>query len=102
MSSFPNENSVLVLDNARIHGDESFQRLAVYLEVHVVYLPPYSPHLNPCELFFNCMKQFLIRNGDLSRNNLLEMIILIHGYYDDFDCYGAMRSAGYFDYINID
>ena len=56
MNSFPSKNSVLVLDNAKIHHD---QELLDYLDafgVKVEFLPPYSPDLNPIESAFSTIK----------------------------------------------
>jgi transposase len=53
----------LVLDNARIHeAKDSFPVLKKGLKIlgiDVVFLPTYSPELNPCELVFNYVKGFL-------------------------------------------
>src|SRR6266498_3986369 len=62
MNPFPGVNSVLVLDNAKIHHD---QELLEYLDtfgVKVEFLPPYSPDLNLIESAFVIIKNFLQRN----------------------------------------
>src|ERR1044071_2664536 len=64
MNSYPNINSVLVLDNARIHHDDI---LIEYIEAfggHVEFLPPYSPDFNPIESSFSVIKSFLQRYRD--------------------------------------
>ena len=52
---------VLVLDNARIHNAaESSEILSGILDlagVRLIFLPAYSPELNPCELVFGHVKQ---------------------------------------------
>ena len=57
VNSFPGRNSVIVLDNARIH----YAPAAIdYLEQRgclVMFLPPYSPDLNPIELFFQAVRR---------------------------------------------
>lgn len=100
MNEYPNDNSVLVLDNARIHRMRVFKVVSQYLGIHVCYLSSYSPHLMPCEHFFCCLKQFMLRNGELFRTNTVEMLILVHLLYRDFDVYGCMEEAGYFDFLN--
>ena len=51
----------LILDNARIHhGNDVFpiiKRLLDLKGVQILYLPAYSPELNPCELVFGYVKQ---------------------------------------------
>lgn len=51
------------MDNCAIHGAEAtLSALFSLLEaagVQLVYLPPYSPELNPCELVFASVKNYL-------------------------------------------
>ncbi len=51
------------MDNCGIHGAEAtLSALFSLLEaarVHLVYLPPYSPELNPCKLVFASVKNYL-------------------------------------------
>ena len=64
MNSYPNKNSVLVLDNARIHHDDI---LINYIEAFggcVEFLPPYFPDFNPIESSFSVIKSFLKRYRD--------------------------------------
>src|SRR3954469_22601522 len=64
MNSYLAEQSVLVLDNARIHHDED---LINYIEAfggRVKFLPPYSPDFNPIESSFSVIKSFLKRYRD--------------------------------------
>ena len=64
MNSYPAEQSVLVLDNARIHHD---QDLINYIEAfggRVEFLPPYSPDFNPIESSFSVIKSFLQKHRD--------------------------------------
>jgi len=63
------EGDVLVVDNATVHGAASIgHRLDVLLEeagVRLLFLPKYSPELNPCELVFSQMKRHMYCNrGD--------------------------------------
>jgi len=50
----------LVADNAAVHvGAESYEFIHDVLQfagIQLIYLPTYSPELNPCELVFNCLK----------------------------------------------
>ena len=51
----------LILDNARIHhGGDAMPYINQLLElagVRLIYLPAYSPELNPCELVFGHVKR---------------------------------------------
>ena len=55
--------SVLVLDNASIHKGGNIERLARRAGCRVLYLPPYSPDLNPIELIWSFVKRQVRREG---------------------------------------
>jgi len=64
MNSYPDEHSVLILDNAQIHHDNE---LIEYIEAfggRVEFLPPYSPDFNPIETCFSVIKSFLKKHRD--------------------------------------
>lgn len=53
--------TVIVLDNASIHNKEIIFQYAQKYQIYVLFLPPYSPDLNPIEKFWGFMKRS-IRN----------------------------------------
>ena len=53
--------SVIVLDNARFHQSPTTQKLVEAAGCHLMFLPPYSPDLNPIELAFAKLKHLLRR-----------------------------------------
>ncbi len=55
--------SVLVLDNASIHKGGNLERLAKRAGCRVLYLPPYSPDMNPIELIWSFVKRRVRRAG---------------------------------------
>src|SRR5213080_4707603 len=64
MNAYPGDNSVIVMDNARIHHDNELIELLEGLECRVVFLPPYSPDYNPIETAFSIIKSWIKRNHD--------------------------------------
>jgi transposase len=59
MNPFPEDNSVLVLDNCAIHKSDAL-RAVVEAQGHLlIFLPPYSPDFNPIEESFSCGMCFL-------------------------------------------
>jgi len=64
MGDFPDDNSVILLDNASIHHSEDLQILIESRGKRLEYLPPYSPDFNPIEEGFSAMKAWLGRNRD--------------------------------------
>jgi transposase len=52
------------MDNASFHRSEGLEQMYADAGVKLVYLPPYSPDLNPIEEFFAKLKGFIKRNWD--------------------------------------
>ena len=53
------KNSVVVMDNASFHRKSKLFSLAKQAEIHLVFLPPYSPEYNPIENFWAWLKPHL-------------------------------------------
>ena len=64
MHPYPGDNSVIVMDNARIHHDDELIALLEGLGCRIVFLPPYSPDFNPIETAFSTVKSWIRRNRD--------------------------------------
>lgn len=43
------KDTILILDNATFHKGGEIENIAKRYNLHLVYLPPYSPELNPIE-----------------------------------------------------
>jgi len=69
MNPYPLENSVIVLDNARIHHNAEWIEIVEGLGGRVEFLPPYSADFNPIELAFGTIKKWLQRH-----NHFIEML----------------------------
>jgi transposase len=50
------------MDNASFHHSARIEQLCGKAGVKLLYLPPYSPDLNPIEEFFAELKTFIKRN----------------------------------------
>ena len=64
MNPFPGKNSVIIMDNARIHHDEALVESVEEVGGKVIYLPPYSPDFNPIETAFSSLKAWFKRYRD--------------------------------------
>lgn len=49
----------VVMDNAPVHKNDQVRTLIEATGAKLLYLPPYSPELNPIELAWNKIKHFL-------------------------------------------
>jgi transposase len=69
--------SVLVMDNASFHRKKKLAELAEKSQCIVLFLPPYSPDLNPIENFWAWLKQ------------RLRSVLQFHDNFDDVlsDCF---------------
>ena len=59
---WPQPKSVLVMDNASIHHSDRVEQMCTEAGVKLIYLPPYSPDLNPIEEFFAELKAYIKRS----------------------------------------
>lgn len=61
---WPEPKSVIVMDNASFHRTDRVERLCAEAGVKLVYLPPYSPDLNPIEELFAELKCFIKKHWE--------------------------------------
>lgn len=66
------QNSIIVLDNARFHKSEETKKLVEAHGHQLLFLPPYSPDLNPIEKYWALIKRNL-------RNLLEKYDSIYHG-----------------------
>jgi len=52
-------DDVVVMDNATFHRKKTLRSIAERFGVRVIFLPPYSPDLNPIEKFWSWLKSKL-------------------------------------------
>jgi transposase len=64
---------VLVLDNLRAHHDSRVQPACRKYGVRVLYLPPYSPDLNPIEAGWAIQKQHVRKHAPRSAGALVRI-----------------------------
>jgi transposase len=83
---WPGPRSVLIWDNATIHNAAKVKQLCKDAGVRLVFLPPYSPDLNPIEEHFNDLKAFIryggkifMRDGQQTFEEFLRSAIVIVG-----------------------
>ena len=71
-------NSTLIMDNAAFHKKKDIHQISKNYGHNVLFLPPYSPDLNPIEQDFATIKK--IRAYD-NNNSSLDNIIKSYGTY---------------------
>jgi transposase len=97
---WPEPKSVIVMDNASFHHSGRIEQMCSKAGVKVVYLPPYSPDLNPIEELFAELKAFIRRhwqwyedNPEQGFDNFLEWCIETVGGREQ-SAEGHFRNAG--------
>lgn len=64
---FPAPKSVLVMDNVSFHHSQKILDMCNKAGVKLLFLPPYSPDLNPIEEFFSDLKRFIKKGWQKER-----------------------------------
>jgi transposase len=64
----------LVMDNASIHTSDDIVKYIESRGYRCVYLPSYSPNLNPIEKFWSVVKSKVKRNKFLEKETLMTRI----------------------------
>ena len=100
MNPFPGPNSVLVLDNASIHKDGYLKRILEGQGMRLLFLPPYSPYLNPIELDFNTIKSYIRRHYRSARCRPVHTLHRALANMVDVDVTNWMERVGHFEHIH--
>ncbi|KAG1503159.1 hypothetical protein G6F52_012303 [Rhizopus delemar] len=75
MDKYPEmKGHYLVMDNAPIHSSTDIGKYIHSRGYRYVYLPPYSPELNPIEQFWSVVKSKVKRNKFLEKESLMTRI----------------------------
>ena len=71
MDRFPEmKRFYIVMDNAPIHTADEIEEIISKRGYRSIYLPPYSPELNPIENFWSTMKSYVKRTKFNGTNDL--------------------------------
>lgn len=65
MNPFPSPFSVFIMDNSKIHHNGRVAQIVELAGGLLLYLPAYSPDLNPIEKAFSVFKSSLTHNHNL-------------------------------------
>ena len=88
-------DSVVVMDNMRSHHAKAVKQLLDSSKVTYLYLPPYSPDLNPIEKMWSKLKAFLRKEKIRMASELPSAISKGFLTIRPTDCIGWFRSCNY-------
>lgn len=89
--------AIFIMDNVPFHKSEVVKEAITRNGWRFLYLPPYSPFLNPIENMFSKWKQSVRRNSPANENDLRNMINNGSNLITTQDCSGYYRNM--FRYI---
>lgn len=65
LNPWPLPRSIVILDNAKIHMYKELEEVIHQCGARLIFLPPYSPELNPIEVCFGQLKRWIQRHANL-------------------------------------
>ena len=86
---------VVVLDNLGSHKGLAVRRAIRAAGAHLLFLPPYSPDLNPIEMMFAKLKTLLRKADERSQAAVTERLGIILDQFTPQECSNYLRHAGY-------
>ena len=86
---------VVVLDNLAAHKVDGVARAIRAAGASVLYLPPYSPDLNPIEQVFAKLKALLRKAAARTRDGLWSAIGQLLDRFPPAECANYLRNCGY-------
>src|SRR3954464_8235750 len=86
---------IVVMDNLPCHKVAGIQEAIESRQARFLYLPSYSPDLNPIEQAFAKLKALLRKVGERTRDGLWKAIGHILKLYSPDECRNLFRNSGY-------
>jgi len=86
---------VVVMDNLSAHKGERIRELIEATGCELLYLPPYSPDLNPIEEAFSKVKRILRKAQSRTRETLIEAMGQALASVGPSDARGFFKHSGY-------
>ena len=87
--------TVVVLDNLATHRNAEAAKTLREAGCWFLYLPPYSPDLNPIEMAFAKLKAHLRRIGARSFTQVFAAIAEVCDLFSPQECWNYLNEAGY-------
>jgi transposase len=89
------EGEMVVIDNLSAHKVKGVRKLIEARGAKLIYLPPYSPDLNPIEMVFAKLKALLRKAAERTRDALWDRIGLLLNAFTPTECANYLAHAGY-------
>jgi len=86
---------IVVIDNLPAHKVQGVRAAIEAQGAFLLYLPPYSPDLNPIEMAFAKLKTLLRKAAARTRGSLWDAIGQVLGAFTPNECANYLAHAGY-------
>lgn len=86
---------VIILDNVGFHKSERAEQLVKAKGAWLLFLPPYSPDLNPIEMAFSKLKALLRKRAARSFDAITHALGDIISLFSVAECRNFFKAAGY-------
>lgn len=87
---------IVAMDNLRTHRIAEVRRVLWEAKVTLMYLPAYSPDLNPIEMMWSKVKSILRKMKERTVDGLIAAVKQAIDQVTPEDCLGWFHKAGYF------
>ena len=95
LSTTLRSGDIVIMDNLRTHKVQGVREIIESTGATVLYLPPYSPDLNPIEQMWSKIKAFLRATKARTVESLLQAIPSSFSSVTSIDIMGWFSSSGY-------
>jgi len=85
----------VVMDNLGSHKGKAVRRAIRQARAHLLFLPPYSPDLNPIEQVFAKLKTLLRKAAERSVDAVWKRIGELLDRFPPVECANCLRNSGY-------
>ena len=89
------EGDTVIMDNLSAHKVKGVREIIEAAGARALYLPPYSPDLNPIEQMFAKLKAMLRKAAERSVDGIFKAIGQIIDTIDPDECQNYLRNSGY-------
>ena len=89
------EGDVVILDNLSSHKSPGAARALREVGAWFLFLPPYSPDLNPIEMAFSKLKALIRKAAARIYDELWQAVGHVCGLFTDEECYNFLKAAEY-------
>jgi transposase len=90
-----NRGDVVILDNLSVHQSAKAETAIRARGAWMLFLPQYSPDLNPIEMAFSKLKAHLRRIAARTFDDLVQAVGDVCKLFDPNECWNYFKAAGY-------